>query len=320
MGDFLKHAAQTRLQGFYLAAGASCLLATNFEPIRGAARRSLFEIDAPASTVDFNLRFWVDPDGRSRPPWPKPYFRGLGHLVFAGFDSENSLLMDLRSRRAIGRFSPAMAADQAYWDTVIFPTLLSVLGVTAGIAGFHCGCVVRNGSGVLLWGRSGSGKSTLTLALARNGFSFLSDDWTYFSRSDGQLRAWGLATRLKLLPDAPEFFPELRRFDVGISLNGEYAYEVDPVLQLGIARTRCCNPRWLIFLERQPAPEFHLTKMPASETSTRLEEDLLTETAGLLSPQLSIIESLAGRGCWLLRYGGDPQIVSQSLAEFCGGA
>ncbi|MGH9402039.1 MAG: HPr kinase/phosphorylase [Terriglobia bacterium] len=320
MSDFLKRAAQTPLQGFYLAAGARCLLATNFEPILAAARRGLLEIDEPSSAVDFNLRFWVDSDGQSQPPWPKPYFRGLDHLVFAGFNSENSMLIDLRTRRAIGRFSPALAADQAYWETVIFPTLLSVMGATAGVTGLHCGCVVRNGGGLLLCGRSGSGKSTLTLALARKGFSFLSDDWTYFSRSDGQLHAWGLATRLKLLPDAPQFFPELDGFEVGVSLNGEPAYEVDPVLQLGIARTRCCDPRWLIFLERQSAPAFHLTRAPAMEASTRLEEDLLAETAELPSPQLSIIESLAGRECWLLQYGGDPETAAQSLADLCRGA
>ncbi|MGH9353243.1 MAG: hypothetical protein ACRD2G_13970, partial [Terriglobia bacterium] len=243
---------------------------------------------------------------------------GLDHLVFAGFDCENSLLIDLRRRRAIGRFSPDMAADQPYWDTVIFPSVLSVLGAKAGITGLHCGCVVRNGRGLLLHGRSGSGKSTLTLAFLRQGYEFLSDDWTYFSRSDGRLRAWGLATRLKLLPDAAEFHPELKGFELGVSLNGERAYEIDPTLLSGRGRARFCDPLALIFLERQAADGFRLTKVPAPEASKRLEEDLLADSAWLLSRQLRTIESLVERGCWLLRYGGDPLSAAQNLADVCG--
>src|SRR5438094_1463737 len=128
MGDFLKARAQTPLHGFYLVAGASCDLATNSEPVQNAARQSFLSIPSTRPAPALALRFWVNPDGRARPPWPKPYFRGLDHLVFAGLDSENSLLMDLRKRRAIGRFSPAMASDHIYWSTVIFPVLLSVMG------------------------------------------------------------------------------------------------------------------------------------------------------------------------------------------------
>jgi len=317
MGDFLERRAQTPLHGFYWVAGASCHLATNSASILEAARQTFVEVSPPPFAVDFSLRFWVDPLGRSGLPWPKPCYRGLGHLVFAGFNSENSLLLDLGKRRVFGRLSPAMGADQAYWKTVIFPNLLTLLGPTIGVTELHCACVAQNGGGILLWGAAGSGKSTLTLALARHGFSFLSDDWTCLSLKDGQPRAWGLATRLKLLPDAAEFFPELRNFEVGASRNGERAYELDPDAQLGVPRSRCCEPRCLFILERQAVPGFNLTRMSAAEAAARLEGDLLAERADLLRPQLRIIESLVDRGCWLLRYGGAPQDVAQGLARFC---
>ena len=96
--------------------------------------------------------------GRSGPPWPKPCYRGLGDLVFAGFNSENSLLLDLGKRRVFGRLSPAMGADQAYWRTLIFPNLLTLLGPTIGLTELHCACVAQNGGGILLWGAAGSGK------------------------------------------------------------------------------------------------------------------------------------------------------------------
>jgi hypothetical protein len=315
--DFLHQNAETPLCGRYLAAGVPCDLSTNFEPILEAAGESFFPAHGSQRPSAFRLRFWVDAKALSQPPWPKPYFRGLDHLIFAGFDVQNSIMIDLRGRRAIGRFSPAMGADAAFWKTVIFPSLLSLLGPTVGVTGFHCACVAREGDGILLCGPSGSGKSTLTLALARQGFSFLSDDWTYFSRFDGRLSAWGLLTRLKLLPEAAEFFPELGYLKPVVSMSGEMAFDVEPERELGVPRTRFCEPRRLIFLKRGTAPRFNLTKMAKAEAAAQLERDLLEAPAETLRPQLAVIECLVDRGCWGLEYGGTPEAVAQKLASFC---
>lgn len=314
-GDFLKRRAETPLQEYFLAAGARCELSTNSSAILEAARETFLPITTPATRPDFRLRFWVDGKLTSRPPWPKPYVRGLDHLVFAGFDTQNSLLMDLRMRQAIGRFSPAMGADQVYWRTVVFPVLLTVLGPSAGVTGVHCGCVAREGCGLLLAGRSGSGKSTLTFALARIGFSFLSDDWTYLSCAGGELRAWGLTARLKLLPDTIQLFSELQAFTLGTSVNGEQAYEIDPELHLGFHRSRWCDPCVVVFLERQASSGFVLTEMSAAAAVERLEGDILAETAELLGPQLKVVQCLASRKNLLLRYGGKPQAVADEVAR-----
>lgn len=314
-GDFLRKNAETPLREHFVAAGAACELSTNCVAILEAARKTFVPIPKPVTRTDFRLRFWVDDALTSGPPWPKPYIRGLDHLVFAGFDAHNSLLMDLRLRQAIGRFSPAMGADQVYWKTVVLPVLMSVLGPSAGVTGVHCGCVAREGRGLLLAGRSGSGKSTLTFALARIGFSFLSDDWTYLSHSEGGLRAWGLTTRLKLLPDAIQLFPELQAFTPGTSVNGEQACEIDPELQLGFRRSRCCDPCVVVFLERRLSSGFVLTEMSASEAAERLEEDILAETTELLIPQLKLIQCLTSRRNLLLRYGGKPQVIADQVAK-----
>ena len=56
------------------------------------------------------------------------------------------MLVDLRTRRVIGRFSVGIANDRAYWETVIFPMLLSVLGGSVGITELHLGlCRQRRG-------------------------------------------------------------------------------------------------------------------------------------------------------------------------------
>jgi hypothetical protein len=94
------------------------------------------------------------------------------------------------------------------------------------------------------------------------------------SRTDGQLLAWGLATPLKLLPDAAQYFPELRGCQLGLAMNGEPSNEVDPERVFGLRRSFCCEPRWPVFLERTEQPGYSLVRMAPQEAAARLEFDL----------------------------------------------
>jgi len=313
--DFLHKDAETPLREYFVAAGAVCRLSTNFEPILEAARESFFPAHGMQCPPAFQLRFWVDTKAQSKPPWPKPYFRGLGHLIFAGFDSQNSMMIDLRARRAIGRFSPAMGADRAFWKTVILPVLLSAIGASVGITELHCACVVRIEDGLLLAGRSGSGKSTLALALAQAGFAFLSDDRTYLSKCQGRLFAWGLPTLLKLRPEAMAWFPGIENLAVHLAWNKEPALQFDPSLQHGLERARRCEPKGLIFLERLAHPAFDLNVMPRAEAAARLEEDLIAEAPEAVEKQLGMIAALVERPCWRLAHGGPPGVIAQELGR-----
>src|SRR5271156_409219 len=102
-GDFLRKEAQTPFREHYLMAGVAGVILTNSQDILAAARASFCLAEASHSNPQMQLRFWMDPQGSTRAPWPKPYFRGLDHLSFAGLDAQNSILVDLRSRRAVGR-------------------------------------------------------------------------------------------------------------------------------------------------------------------------------------------------------------------------
>jgi hypothetical protein len=317
---FLNHGVNTSLRESYLVTGAHFAIATNSEEIIAAARNSFGQAVEPESSPDLTMRLWVDPAARSFPPWPRPYFRGLGHLVYAGFDSQNSLLLNLRRGRLVGHFSQAMARDQGYWQRVIFPTVVGFASDALDVTVLHCACAERDGNGLLLAGESGSGKSTLSLAMARNGFAFLSDDWTYFSGADSQVLAWGVVTAVKLLPDAVKYFHELRGLKPSVSLNGECAYEVDPERVFGVRRSLRCEPRWLVFLERQPKTGRTIVRMPPQEAAARLESGLALlppELSQLLEIQRATIRSLVQRPCWLLRYGENPHEISQVLVRLC---
>ncbi len=316
-GDFLKKRAKTPLCEFFIAAGAVCALRTNSQEILAAARDSFIPIDGVGPDAEFTLRLWVDHSLTAGPPWPKPFYRGLDHLIFGGFDSESSVLVDLRRRSAIGRLSPALAADQSYWKGVIFPNLLTAFGGRIGLTEIHCACVVHNGDGLLLAGGSGSGKSTLTLALAECGFSVLSDDWTYFSVKRNQLKAWGLLTPVKLLPDAAVYFAALNGLEPIAFPNGEFAFKVDPEIQLGALRSRHCHPRWLVFLKRQITSSFCLSELQSTEAFERLKGDLALDTPDVMRRHLETIKKLSELKTWAIQYGGDPHATAGALRRFC---
>jgi hypothetical protein len=317
---FVNHEVYTSLRESYLVTGARFAIATNSGDILTAARNSFRLAARNGSSPLLTMRLWVDPAAQSSRPWPQPYFRRLSHMAYAAFDSENSLIVDLRCRRVVGRFSPLMARDEGYWQRVIFPTIVGFLSDALGITVLHCACAERGGSGLLLAGESGSGKSMLSLALAQSGFAFLSDDWTYLSGSGGELAAWGLVTLIKLLPDAVEHFHELRAVEASVSLNGEQAYEVDPERVFGIRRSLQCEPRWLVFLERREKPGHSLVRMPPREAAARLVsglERLPPELSQLQEIQRATIQSLVERECWLLRHRESPHTIAQVLVRLC---
>lgn len=306
------------LRESFLVAGAACEIATNSGVLLEMARESFPVWDGDHAPPDLQMRLRIDPAAESRPGTTMPYLRGLGHLVFAGFDSQNALLLDLRARRAIGRFSPATLADRQYWRRMLFPLVLGVAGGTVGVTALHCGCVSRAGQGLILAGDSGAGKSTLSLALAQRGFAFLCDEWTYLSRRDGQLQAWALPNPLKLLPDAAAFFPELAALEPTAAMNGELAFEIDPEKVFGVSRELRCSPRWVVLLERTAEPDFKLSGLSPGEAAARFELGLLAEDPAATNAQRETIRTLVGLQCALLRYGGNPHAVARALEHYCG--
>ena len=71
----------------------------------------------------------------------------------------------------------------------------------------HAGAVARDGQGLLLPAETASGKSSLTLGLLEKGASYLSDDLAALDPVTN--RAYPFPKRIKLIPDALEYFPGL---------------------------------------------------------------------------------------------------------------
>lgn len=303
----------------FLAAGSVWQVSSNSPEIFEVMGEAFQPLDRSGSPVDLDIAFRVDPSLGEAPPWPQPYFRGLEHMVYAAYGPGTSMLVDLQTPRVIGLFSKAMAQDSNYWRRVLLPVLLGIVGHAISVTPLHCGCLVKNGCGLLLAGDSGVGKSTLTLCLSLKGFAYLSDDCTYFSRSDSHLRAWGLPVPIKLLPDAVKYFPQLPVVEAIPSLNGEVAIHLDPET-IGVKRSPRCEPRWLVFIERTDESGMAFTQITSKEAASRFISSLETLPeciSGQRDHQLATINAVVDRECWVLRHGAAPYAVAHRLQEFC---
>jgi hypothetical protein len=312
--DFLHTHAETPHCEHYTVAGAICSLATNSEQLFEAARGSFLSAEKPLGPVDLALRFWVDDADDTQPPWPKPYIRGLDHLVFVGLDARSSMLADLRTRRVIGRISPALAGDSRYWRTIIFPMLVSVVAGSIEVVELHASCVARGQEGLVLIGPSRSGKSTLAMALIESGFRLLSDDRTFLSVKDEQLRAFGLSRPLKLREDAASWFEELCDREPTDLQGGESVYYCEPNHRSRSEALRPCEPRMVVFLERQERSIVRMTPMDPAEAQRRIEADVMAETSDAMAAQQRALDALLALPCWHLQYGGgQPQKIAEQI-------
>jgi len=313
--DFLHKNAETALCEHFVAAGAICRLTTNSEGLLRAARETFPRAVGRASHFDFSVRLWVDSADQAQPPWPKPYLRGLDHLVFAGFDRGSSFLADLHSRRVIGRFSETMSTDRKYWKTIIFPMLLSVMAGSVGIVELHSSCVASAKGGLILMGTTRSGKSTLAFALTELGLRLIADDRTFCSFHEGSLQAWGMPRPLKLRPEAAIWFQALSDREPVDFQNGEPVFYCDPDQSLERGPVDVCKPQTIVILELQPTSAYRLAPVSADEVRDFIEADLLAETPQAIDRQADIVHSLLGLPCSKLTFGGRPQEIAERLVH-----
>lgn len=313
--DFLQIDAPTPLCEQYVIGGAICELSTNRQELLDAARQSFLPVAEPAASLDFSLKFWVDSAGKGSPPWPQPYVRGLDHMVYAGFDERNSMLVNLRNRRVMGRFSADMGSDGAYWRNVIFPILMSILAGSIGLLELHASCVAKDDQGVILLGPSCSGKSTLAMAMTEAGYRLLSDDRTFCSIKHGSLQAYGLPRPLKLRREAASWFDELRDREPTDLQGGERVFYCEPNQSFRARSSPMCEPRALILLDRQEGESLKLTRAGRSEVLPVITADLLEETRDDMEKQERILDHVLALPCWRLQYGGRPQATAVKIAE-----
>ncbi len=302
--------------------GSACLLRTNsrrvaelataFFPLRGESREG---------RVRAHLVLFAEESGRSASASGRfPVFRGRREYVHADYGRYGSIWFDLRAREILGSIASAVIADALVFRSAVLAVIAGMLAPALEIVAIHAGCVVRGGKAVLLAAPSGMGKSTMALTLARRGWELLSDDWTFVGEKGRALRAWGMWSSMKLLPDATRFFPELAAISPGVALNGESAFEVDAWETFHLERAVDADPAAIVHLLRN---EEHLgesrcriAKSNADETYGALVreiEEQPPEMTGEDEARRGIMRRLCRLPSFEARFGGAPAAVAEEL-------
>jgi len=192
----------------------------------------------------------------------------------------------------------AYAGRELYLATHPLATIaLMELLERRGLFSLHAACLAGgDGRGVLLAGPSGSGKSTLSLALARAGMAFLSDDLVLLGpdpRGDG-VRALGFADAVGLTPHAAERFAELRAA-LGVPPAAGFPKRLRRIEQLfGAAAPApsACVPRALVFPHVAPDEPCRLEPLDPREALLRLVPDVLATEPHATQAHLAAIGAL----------------------------
>jgi hypothetical protein len=314
----------------FAIAGTHCFLSTNsvdvleFAAQWRCAWKNRFASEAaqsfgkPSGSSSFEMKILVD-SSLGTTPQLSMHFRGLRHLVFASLPPSSFIAYDLLRRRVHAALSCDASRDHSFWNKLLLPITIGVLGTTVGVAPLHCACLERGGIGLLLAGASGAGKSTLSFALAQIGFALISDDWTYISKGKSGLIAHGLAAPVKLLSDTVRFFPYLHDLAPRTSLNGELAYEIDPAQYLGCTVKRFSHPRQILFLERTATPGCDFLPARPEYVTSFFEngvERLPDELSEAKRFRAGVIRALSTCPAWVLRTGESPQRTAEAIDHF----
>lgn len=297
-------------------AGAVCDLRTNSSDLTRVLERLSSSSDDP-EIGGFSMRVVVDDS--SHEALGEPHFRGLHHVVTAFFGRSNVFVFDILRRTLSGSVSAVVARDDRFWKERLIPITLGVLGSAMGLVPVHCACMESNGDGLLIAGPSGAGKSTLSLALSKEGFKYVSDDWTYISKCGNRIVAHGTSSPTKLLPDAVKHFQNVQGHDLQTSMNGQLGYEIDIEETFGVQVERECEPRWLIFLERMQRAGTEFTSMSTAQARSYVDcrvERLPPQLLEAAAIQEEAVTSLSLLPSWRFCYGGTPQFAAKELRTF----
>ncbi len=296
-------------------AGTVCALKTNSE-ILGHTLRRWLTVSSHDAAGSFSMQVVVTSAQCTHSH--RPHFRGLHHLVVASFGPDNLFVFDLARRSVTATIREEIAGDEAFWDRLLLPAAIGVLGAAIGVVPVHCACLSYDGEGMLIAGASGAGKSTLSVALAQRGFDHISDDWTYLSSRGDTLFAHGMGVPVKLLADAVKHFPLLANHQPRMALNDELAYEL-PVQDLGGKAQLCCEPKLFFFLERDSTAGCTIQPIHVEEVLAYVEssvEPLPDELGDIRQSRSAIIKRIPRLSCWKLTYGGPPQVAVLWLKGF----
>jgi hypothetical protein len=289
------------LAGSFYPAGFPLRLATNSPDVMEAAAEAWGAFSPAFDRPPLDFRIVAQPHGQTA---AAPVYRVHAGLLTFVADAHNFAAADTRTLTASFFLSEETCADHAVLRWLFLEAMAYMLLTQRYVVSLHAACVARPGGGILLCGPSGSGKSTLSVACARAGFTFLSDDCTWLLTGTDTPVAIGKPHQARLRADAARHFPELAGFPARALPNGKLSMEVPTSLLSGVGTARQIDVAALVFLNRQPEGAPRVEKAPPEEAAALLLADLPSYGPEVDALHEVAIGLLAGLPAWRMTYSG----------------
>src|SRR5215831_8122714 len=110
-------------------AGTACVVETNYPELEYSLHAWALPALDSADASRFSIQILVSA-GEDAPE--HPHFRGLHHLVVASFGHANIFVFDLLRRHLAAKVSERVARDLQFWNQLVLPIAIGVLGPTVG--------------------------------------------------------------------------------------------------------------------------------------------------------------------------------------------
>jgi hypothetical protein len=259
------------LSGTNYPAGFPLHLATNSHHAMEAACEAWGAWELIFDRKPLEFRVVVRPEGEAS---AAPVYRVQAGLLSFVADAHNFATADTRTLTAIFFLSEKTVADHTLVRWLFLEAMAYMLLTQRYVVSLHAACVARDRGGILLCGSSGAGKSTLSVACARAGFTFLSDDCTWILTGTDTPVAIGKPHQARLRGDAARHFPELEGLPARALPNGKLSMEVPTSLLSGVRTAKQAEIGTLVFLDRRSEGAARVETMPADEVATLLLQDL----------------------------------------------
>jgi hypothetical protein len=287
------------LEGTFHPAGFPLHLATNSRDVLEAACEAWGAWDRAFHTDPLRFRVVVRPPGAVA---AAPVYFAQSGLLSCVADAHNFASADTRTLSASFLLSEKTCADHALLRWLFLDAMAYMLLTQRYVLSLHAACVAHRESGILLCGRSGAGKSTLSVACARSGFTFLSDDCTWILTGTDSPVAIGKPHQARLRADAARHFPELEGVPARALPNGKLSMEVPTSLLAGVHTARKIGVGTLVFLDRTSDGAAQVKRMDSSEAAALLLQDLPSYGPEVNAAHERTVGILAALPAWRMSY------------------
>jgi hypothetical protein len=274
-------------------------LATNSPDVMESAQEAWGAWDRAFDTEPIEFRVVVQAGGEVA---EAPAYRVHAGLLSFVSDAHNFATADARTLTASLFLSEKTVADHAVFRWLFLEAMAYMLLTQRYVVSLHAACVARDGAGILLCGGSGAGKSTLSVACARAGFTFLSDDCTWILTGTDTPAALGKPHQARLRGDAARHFPELKGFPARTPPNGKLSMEVPTSMFAEVRTASKIGVSTLVFLNRDGQSPARIEGMAPEEAAALLLQDLPSYGPEVNAIHERTIGRLASLPAWRLTY------------------